>query len=258
MEESILINKEELRKFALKNGLPLFTQERDYVQTMFLFRLSLLSDDFIFKGGTCLKFVYGSNRFSEDIDLDFIGDEKTLMNMLKKAVKELEYIDMRAELNNVRKFFSGFRSRLKYQGPLYTGDKKSMGSIRIDINLKGDLMLKPSIMPMKSEYPEVSQFFIQAMKSEEILVEKVRALIIRGKARDLFDLWFLVERNTEIDLELINKKLSMYKRKFEKKKLDESIKKIRKEWNKDLKNLLPKVPDFEMVKDIVLKRFDKL
>jgi len=40
-------------------------------------------------------------------------------------------------------------------------------------------------------------------------------LLIRGKARDLYDLWFLMEQGRSLDLALINSKLALYETSFE-------------------------------------------
>ena len=46
-----MITREQLQGFANVNGVPLFTQERDYVQALFLSRLYKLEAPLIFKGG---------------------------------------------------------------------------------------------------------------------------------------------------------------------------------------------------------------
>jgi len=48
------------------------------------------------------------------------------------------------------------------------------------------------------------------MKKEEILAEKVRAMSIRRRARDLYDIAFLLKKGVSMEYELINKKLSYY------------------------------------------------
>ena len=50
---------------------------------------------------------------------------------------------------------------------------------------------------------------------EEILAEKIRAVLTRAKGRDLFDFWFLLSKNIEID-----EKNGQYKMKFYDKKFD--------------------------------------
>jgi predicted nucleotidyltransferase component of viral defense system len=62
---------------------------------------------------------------------------------------------------------------------------------------------------------EVLPFFVIVMNKDEILAEKVRTVITRNRARDIYDLWFLLQGGAGIDLKLINAKLSYYNKKFE-------------------------------------------
>jgi len=89
---------------------------------------------------------------------------------------------------------------------------------------------------------------------EEILAEKVRALTWRGKARDLYDLWFLLKKGIKIDLDLVNEKLSYYKKEFDLKEFMENIRRTRAVWKQELKPVIVgSLPDFETVeKDLKL------
>ena len=47
--------------------------ERDYLLTLLLDEIcSVFSNELVFKGGTALKYFYGLNRFSEDLDFSYI------------------------------------------------------------------------------------------------------------------------------------------------------------------------------------------
>lgn len=63
----------QLRRIAQRNRIGLQPQERDYIQHLFLYLLYSASrrEDvgLHFKGGTALRIVYHSPRFSEDLDL---------------------------------------------------------------------------------------------------------------------------------------------------------------------------------------------
>lgn len=76
----------------------------------------------------------------------------------------------------------------------------------------------------------------------------------RAKARDLYDLWFLLKMEVKIDLDLINEKLSYYKKEFALKEFMENIKKIRAVWKQELEPvIIGSLPDFEVVeKDLRL------
>ena len=58
-----------LNQVAMQTGFLLPLVEKDYYLTVILSRLHELSEDLIFKGGTCLNKVYFSYyRLSEDLD----------------------------------------------------------------------------------------------------------------------------------------------------------------------------------------------
>ena len=51
-------------------GLNLYQQEKEYLLKLFLYFYYKRYNDAIFKGGTCLKFLFGLDRFSEDLDFN--------------------------------------------------------------------------------------------------------------------------------------------------------------------------------------------
>ena len=67
-----MIKKTELLKIQKTITLPLSTIEKDYALSLLIWAISQnknLKNEWIFKGGTCLKKCYfGNYRFSEDLD----------------------------------------------------------------------------------------------------------------------------------------------------------------------------------------------
>jgi len=47
------------------------------------------SNQIYFKGGTSIKFLYGSFRFSEDLDFSSILSEEEIHTLIQKAIKNL-------------------------------------------------------------------------------------------------------------------------------------------------------------------------
>jgi len=65
----------------------------------------------------------------------------------------------------------------------------------------------PEWRMISSEYPETRErFLVLAVNEEEMLVEKIIAMIERKKGRDLYDFWFLLKRDVKVDEKLFNKK----------------------------------------------------
>ena len=77
---------------------------------------------------------------------------------------------------------------------------------------------------------------------------------MREKARDLFDLFFLL-RISKFDEELAEKKLKIFNIKYNKAILENNINKIKYSWEKELKPfVLTELPSFTIVKKFVLNR----
>ena len=110
-------------------------------------------------------------------------------------------------------------------------------------------------MRFSSLYPEIPVFHILVMQEKEILAEKIRAIMTRNKARDVYDAFELIVKKVEIDKRLINKKMSYYGKTFAKNALSKSIEEKEKLWNTELKPLLSNVPDFSQVKKTFLSVF---
>jgi len=67
----------------------------------FLDFLNSCSDLFVLKGGTALMMCYGLDRFSEDIDLDMLSSDKTVMqNILQKYCSKTGYTFRTAKQTN--------------------------------------------------------------------------------------------------------------------------------------------------------------
>jgi len=93
-----MLTKEQLSVIARENGVPLFTQERDYFQLLFLSRLYSRKVPLVFKGGTCLKFAYSLPRFSEDLDFNISGEGSNIKFFLNNALDDLKLLNFESEL----------------------------------------------------------------------------------------------------------------------------------------------------------------
>lgn len=83
----------------------------------------------------------------------------------------------------------------------------------------------------------------RAMSLEEILSEKVRACLMRGRPRDLYDIWFLQSKGIKLDRNMIIDKLQLYEEFKETipslKEIREQLRQIEPEWDRDLAALVP-------------------
>jgi len=249
-----MLSKQELQTFTELSGFNLWQTEKDYLQHLFLFFLSKeVKRELVFKGGTALQKIYGLNRFS--IDLDFTSTNNKEEMIVEKISRNMSDFGFDTEFSRTEKFKELSKTIiLKIKGPLYDRSEKTLTTLRIEVSSRKDLILKPEVKEIVPIYSDIRPYLILVMRLEEIAAEKVRAMLWRGKARDVYDLWFLVRKNVVVDLDLASKKLSYYKIKFDLKEFEEKLEGVRRSWKSDLEQVSTFVPEFENVrKEIVDK-----
>lgn len=64
---------------------------------------------------------------------------------------------------------------------------------------------------LRTAYPVLFTSYIHHLSQEEILAEKIRAVITCQKGRDLYDLWYLLSKGTAVNQNMLRKKLAYYK-----------------------------------------------
>jgi len=89
---------------------------------------------------------------------------------------------------------------------------------------------------------ETADVKIRTMDLTEVFAEKCRALITRKgqKSKDLFDIYFLINKGVVIDRRLIDKKFTGYKERFDIDYFTRAINDISGVWKRDLQDLLPR------------------
>lgn len=248
-----MIDKETLIRIAKLRGLKPFQQEKNYIQTLVLKSISsLISRELVFKGGTALAFFNGLNRFSEDLDFT-LKESLNFKNLIGGIEKDFEALNIRAHFKTLEDNPASFSFRIGVEGPLFTREVERC-FVRVDISKREKIAEEVEVKELKPVYFDIPPFFIPIMKIEEILAEKIRAMVWRSKARDLYDMWFLLKSGVKIDYAVVEKKLSYYKKKFDGKELKEKIERLRENWGKELGPvIIGNLPDFDVVNKDVLK-----
>lgn len=251
-----MLDKETAQKLAQNLKIDLFTIYREYLQLLFLkyFYQQKKSEKVYFKGGTALHFLFNSFRFSEDLDFTSSLNSKELNLLIQKALK-----DLNKEAPNTI-FRKEKNLRATFSGRLFQKIKEF--KIPITCRLEFSLREKPlniassfleTVFPI-GPYPQISH-----LKIEEIMAEKIRAVLTRVRGRDLFDLWFLMSKRVPIDWKLVNLKMAYYKEKADLKKIIKAVEKISPEEIKsDLTKFLPITHRnlVNKIKEIVIERLE--
>lgn len=239
-----MLNYDFIEKKALESKIDKFTIAREYYQLIFLQRLYLEkgSENIYFKGGTAIRFLFNSFRFSEDLDFTSTADknktEKILTNVFNFFIKSsADQVEIKKE--KVWDKFSDIS--LKYRFLFFPSGYKQKVSIRIDVSLREKPKTKEESVLVPFDYPIFPYPLVVHLTGEELLAEKIRAFFVRGKPRDLFDLWFLLTKKIPINEKLIKEKFRLYKEiKFSPGRLEKIIADYdEREIKKDLNQFLP-------------------
>jgi len=245
-----MLNRKSLESMKTVLGFNLGQVERDYLQhILLLFLYRHTGNWLVFKGGTALQKVFGLNRFSEDLDFTS-GKEGGLSEIAYRVRDDAANFGFYNEVK-IRKNVSEVIS-YRFKGPLYDGTQKSMVVLRLDISLREKIVLKEHIREVVPFYTDLSPYLVTMMNPEEILAEKIRAIMTRNKARDIFDARFLIAKKIPFNIELANKKLEYYDMKFEKEAFIENLMSKKRIWENELKPLVGYVPDFERTVEEIL------
>lgn len=235
-----MISIEELNEVKEKRKTNLYYEEKEYLQYIFLNSISK-HEEFVFKGGTCLRICYGFDRASEDLDFNSNLNIKEIKEIIKKCLEDFKLLNIDYEIYSEKEFGGNLRIEARFKGPLFSGNKHSTNTLKIDFNKSRVKNKKAKVI--QKLFSDVPAFTILVMNEKEIFAEKIRAFVNRGEPRDLYDLWILINNHVEVDKKLIYQKL-----KEEKDDISNLKFPSREEYERDLKNLVLILPDYEQVK----------
>lgn len=251
-----MIDKDSLRQVSNAIGLEnLGYVEKDYLQDIVLsFIYQNVGNEMIFKGGTALYKFYNLNRFSENLDFTInSGSDLDQKKVIKKVRKGLENYGASSELEE-KQYNRGNKYILRIDGPLFTGKRISLCKLSLDLN--SDSEVKEFERKMRfTNYQDITSFEVLVASQNEIAAEKIRAIMTRDKARDVYDLWFLLKKSIMPSRTLIQRKLDYYGVKWDFDEFKKSIEEKEQPWNKELSQfvLSESLPEFEQVKNKIFE-----
>lgn len=147
-----------------------------------IYNHKLFQNKLVFKGGTCLYFFHGLNRFSTDLDFNILTEEFD-----EQAFKELiaSYINVDEGLKKHYTYF--------WIGSYETGKQK----IKIEINNRK--------WPDSYETQNLYGLSVPCLDKGSMFAHKLCAILDRKRLqnRDLYDAWFMFNNNFPIKEEII-------------------------------------------------------
>jgi predicted nucleotidyltransferase component of viral defense system len=237
------MNREELRSYIGITGYSLGQVEKDYFQHMVLGAISRkLGGGLVFKGGTALQKIGIVPRFSEDLDFTKRQDV-ALQGFLENVLSVIRNHNYSAEADNLVDDMRTFGFRIKVQGPLFRR-RQGICTIRVEVSKREPVMLEPERKELAPPYNDILPYIICIMNKEEILSEKIRAVYSRHRAKDLYDIYKILERGTKLDVGLANKKLEYYDMVFDSASFLGSCNRLKPIWENELRGLMENIVPF--------------
>ncbi len=180
--------------------------EKDYVLGWLLWGIGsdpVLGDQWVFKGGTCLKKCYiETYRFSEDLDFTVVPrgvyrpeQIELFFGRVLARVHDASGIDFssRPPVFRLRPDELSTEVRVYYIGPRQT---PQAARVKLDISANETVVRPPVLLDIAHPYPDGPlPGRVRCYSFEEVFAEKLRAMVQRARPRDLYDIVNLFRRN---------------------------------------------------------------
>ena len=204
-----MIDYREIKELVTAWGLQEHVIEKDYCLGWALKGIAShpeLREQWVFKGGTCLKKCYiETYRFSEDLDFTVLDPKYVDINLLQNIFKQ---ITANIETESGIKFTKRehlFRQRGDYptevEGRLYyIGPRNTPmeASIKLDLSASEKVIDIPVFNNISHPYSDaylVAPFKVKCYSFNELFAEKIRAMGERCRPRDLYDIISIFRRD---------------------------------------------------------------
>ncbi len=208
-----MFSKEYLTKLAEQTGFRVDSLQKQMTLLDLLREINrhpLLKKQFALKGGTAINlFWFQLPRLSVDIDLNYIGSEDRETMVKDRPKLELEIkklIESRGiSVRNAPEEHAGAKWRL--QAPSAFG-----GTYSLEIDLNFIMRVPVWGVESKSPFPldEDYLFECNSVSFEELFGGKIKALMDRSAARDLYDVFKLSQARDFFDTSKLRKNLILF------------------------------------------------
>ncbi len=162
---------------------------REYVQHLFLsyFYQRPQASQIYFKGGTALRIIHKSPRFSEDLDFgstlhDVDEIEKAVLDTLIAIHRE----GIETEIIESTKTSGGYLALIDFM----------LGSLTIRLRIEASFREKELVGEVETVLSDfVPPYTINGLSQEQLVEGKLAALMDRKKPRDFYDLYFMLQKD---------------------------------------------------------------
>lgn len=228
-----MITYDFLCKKAIELQTPIINVLREYTQHLFLdyFYQQANSGKILFKGGTALRIIYNSPRFSEDLDFSSSWiSQRVIDDILQGTLLAIEKEGIPTKISEAKTTTGGYLAKII----LTLFDQEV--SIKLEISLRGRHSKENEVTTIID--PFGIGYNIYHLPKNEIVLEKIQAFLTRAKPRDYYDLYFIIRSRLLPPVIQLEKQLKIKNIKEAlNKKIDRADNSMLK---KELKPLLPK------------------
>jgi len=238
-----MISEDALAKVKSKFQTTDLNVRREYIQHLFLsyFYQQEQAQEIYFKGGTALRIVYKSPRFSEDLDF---GSTIQSVDEIEKAVIDtliaIHKEGIETDIIESKKTSGGYLSLIDF----------TLGSATVRLRIEASFREKELIGVAEQVFNDfIPPYNINVLSKEQFIDGKLHALIDRQKPRDFYDLYFLLQKD-----------MISPKQKGVLRQIAQLVSKTRINFDQELKQFLPQshwqvIKDFKAVLERTIQKF---
>lgn len=182
-----MIDAKAIRELAGRHQTTSDNILREYFQHLFLSYLyrEKTAGGLLFKGGTALRIIWRSPRFSEDLDFTGVRTSvREIESTLEKTLIAVEREGIEVKIDEAKKTSGGYFSILQFEG----GGNR--GEIQLEISLRPAGKARGETVLVASEF--LPPFTLIHLEEKILVQEKVSAVLTRAKPRDFYDLYFIL------------------------------------------------------------------
>lgn len=182
-----MLSRDNLEKFTKLQQTSVQNVVREYCQHLFLSYLyqNPGSEKMLFKGGTAMRIILKSPRFSEDLDFTGAGiTHKEIEGLFTDTLANIEKTGMTVHLEEAAKTTGG------YLGIAIFEAYEMKINVQIEVSLRRGKAFKKIRALIASDY--IPAYTLVHLPLEDIIQGKLEALADRHKPRDFYDYFFLL------------------------------------------------------------------
>lgn len=182
-----MITNDVIKTLSIKYQTSEINIRREYIQHLFLsyFYQQPASKHIFFKGGTALRIIYKSPRFSEDLDFgSTLRDIKEIETAVLHTLEEIAREGIKSSIIESKQTTGGYLAIIDFDL------KAQIVRLRIETSFR-EHNLESEAEQIINDF--IPAYIINVLEKDQLIEGKLSALLDRQKPRDFYDLYFLLQ-----------------------------------------------------------------